>query len=216
MELQISLDRLSDYSKQHGSVVNVSKPYSMVVRGFSRKEYSLYVTVAGTPMLQVKEFVYLEYQVNEKLSLENARKKQATKTGRSFHCFRQKIANLQSKCPYQIMKHLFQTMVTTVADFGAEIHGPNRHVKNHQLKFFRAAFDLRGSTPKDAIYALGGFCPQGLRQAYLQTNFVLKGLRRPSDSLHRNAILLALENAKSRKKQHVKYGCRDMGKPGIS
>jgi hypothetical protein len=202
-ELQLSLDRLTDFSLAHELVVNVKKSFSMVVKGLKRSEFLVNVAVNGSVLEQVSEFRYLGYHINECLNTTRSRKYQTRSLTSSFFVFLQKLANLPPGYPFRVAEHMFEATVASTASFCTEITGANTVANDLQFQFWKRCFGLRRSTPHDALYHLIGQGPQTHRHLFLQFKYFVRALRRKSGLVYGAAVTF-IENSKLRKRSWFK------------
>ena len=125
IELQISLDLLTQYSVLNMLVINTEKSFVMHVRGRKRSTEQLNLHIAGKPLKQVAEFKYLGFYFNEQLSLNQSSDRIARNASSSFGNFRQKLSDLPNNCPFKIAEKMFHATVTSVGEYASEICGAN-------------------------------------------------------------------------------------------
>jgi len=198
-ELQISLDRTSDYSKGRNLLINYLKCFVMVAKGHSHFEIKIDLVIDGVTIKQVKEFRYLGLVINEQFNLNKTSQHQEQKIISAYFSLISKINSLKSEIPFKIDEQMFKATVISVANFGVEIFGPSKIINQYRLKFFQKLFNLKNGPPCDSLYWINGFLPTTLRQTALQINFVKKMLKRSPDSLLYLALVESVQVAKERK-----------------
>lgn len=68
--LRVSLDLLVTFADSNSLQVNISKSFSMVVKGQSRCKLMLKVSIKATALTQVDKFCYLGLPLNKQLNLQ--------------------------------------------------------------------------------------------------------------------------------------------------
>lgn len=124
----------------------------MVFRGQHRWNIPANIRNNGQDILQVEEFGYLGVALDAKLSLRFFSDQQKVKMSRAYYAFKQNITVLPSNCPLQVAEQFFQTMVLSVANYGAEFWGANQCADKFLHDFWKSFLELRHRTPSDALY----------------------------------------------------------------
>lgn len=112
----------------------------MVIKGGMHTEYQVVTNIGDVPVEQVKEFIYLRFYVNEKLTdwillLLN---------------YQEKFANLKPGCPFSVAEKMFVATVGSTAIFGAKLVVKAKNWQFH-IEIFQRIFRLKRSTLDDAM-----------------------------------------------------------------
>ena len=98
-ELQISLDRLWNFATKNDLVVNTGKSFSMVFHGSRRTRVNVELQLGDRDLVQVREFKYLGYYFNEKLSNAKSSKRALDNAFGAYSQLCRRIADLPNGCP---------------------------------------------------------------------------------------------------------------------
>ena len=183
----------------------------MVVKGLKRKQYKIDITLGGQALEQVSEFRYLGFCLNERHLLTVSAGIIAQSCQKRFGMYRQQITNLISGYPLSLAQTLFEAIVRSALNFGAEMTGGRPGCDSLQIKMFTHYYGLRSSTNHDAVYWLSGPYSSSFRQTRMQLNFVKTVLNRPRGSLLREAFENVLIIERLRKRTWLENLVRSLG-----
>ena len=198
--LQRSLNLAVQFIAENGLILNEKKCFGMVVKGNKRKNVKLTVKAGDHDIRQVDTFEYLGYCMNEKLSPKISSVSQLEKANRALYSFFSKIKSLPPGCPFKIAQQLFHATVTSVAEYGSEISGPNPGCDELQMKMIKKFFQIRKSAPVSPVYQGTVTFPLRFRLVARQLKFLVQAANRPDGSLVEKALLCAITSAKKQKK----------------
>ena len=191
-ELQILLNKLSEYCKKWNIKVNIGKTKVMVCRCYDRPEH-IDVYCDNERLEVVDTFIYLDFNLSSNASFYKAQKHLSEKASRALYSLKSLFES--THLGIQDKLKLFDALVSPIMNYGSEVWGfhNSQDIERVHLRFLKQLLNVRQQMSNMTIYGELGRVPFYVIRKILIVKYWFKILADPFTLLYKVYIQQATD-----------------------